>query len=108
MFISGSKSFFGVKPGLDGGAGAAHGLDTAFLTQVEAERAAYAGTDALQTDETSGAQQDRVQRQTLFDSIKQRRQTIQLAAEFLWPSTDPANAPTRREFGLPPSQPYLS
>ena len=84
------------------------GLDTAFLTQVETERAAYAGTDVLQTDETSGAQQDRVERQKLIESIKQRRQTVQLAAEFLWPSTDSANAPTRREFGLPPTQPYLS
>ena len=84
------------------------GLDTEFLVRVEAERAAYTGTDARQTDENSEAQQERVQRQTLIDSIKQRRQTIQLAAEFLWPSTDPANAPTRREFGLPPTQPYLS
>ena len=49
-----------------------------------------------------------MQRQTLIDSIKQRRQTIQLAAEFLWPSTDPVNAPTPRAFGLPPNQPYLS
>ena len=105
MFISGSKSFFGVKPGLDGGAGAAHGLDTAFLTQVEAERAAYAGTDALQTNETSGAQQDRVQRQTLFDSIKQRRQTIQLAANFSGPRPTQRTPPRAANSASPRTSP---
>jgi hypothetical protein len=43
----------------------------------------------------------------MIDSIKQRRQKIQFAAEFLWPSTDPAHAALRREFRLPPERPYL-
>jgi hypothetical protein len=36
-----------------------------------------------------------------------RRQKIQLAAEFLWPSTDPVNAGVRAAFRLPADRPYV-
>jgi hypothetical protein len=83
------------------------GLDTTFLQQVEGQRTDYVNCDAVQAGEISDAQQDRAKRQALIDSIKQRRQKIQLAAEFLWPSADPAYAAPRREFRLPPDRPYL-
>lgn len=83
------------------------GLDTSFLQQVEGERAAYVQTDTTQAGEVSDARQERARRAALVESIKQRRQKLQLAAEFLWPSTDAANAGARQEFGLPVNRPYV-
>jgi len=41
----------------------------------------------------------------MLTSIDDRRTAIQLAADAEWPHTDPENAATRKEFGLPPRKP---
>jgi hypothetical protein len=43
----------------------------------------------------------------LIKSINDRRRLVQFAADGEWPFDDAANAPIRREFGLPVNRPFV-
>jgi len=45
------------------------------------------------------------QLQAKVDTMNTARREIQLAADTCWPSSDPANAPIRRAFMIPPNKP---
>lgn len=75
--------------------------DTQALTDA---RQAYAASKPARTDGQSKASSDRIQLEALVKDIADDRRQIQLAADTIWPASDKANAPIRREFGLPPNR----
>ena len=82
------------------------GLDTAFIDNVKAERAAYLATGVAQSNEDSRGQQDRAERDALVKTIIERRKKIQYAADTLWPPRKPESVQARMDFKLPASRPY--
>jgi hypothetical protein len=82
------------------------GVDTQVIQQVEAQRQAYAQARQTQATEQSRAQTERATRDALVDSIRQRCQQSQFAADRAWPVGHPAQAGVRREFRLPATRPY--
>jgi hypothetical protein len=82
------------------------GVDTGFIERVRGERTAFVATKVTQRDEVAQAKTQRLQRDGLVNSIKQRRIQIQLAADAAWPASVPANGPLRQKFLLPPNRAF--
>ena len=82
------------------------GVDTDFIDQAQAERAAYVATNATQSNEQGKATQAREQRAALIKDIVGRRKKIQYAADAAWPPRKPESAQARVDFNLPASRPY--
>jgi hypothetical protein len=82
------------------------GLDTDFVNNVKAERAAYLATAVAKANEDSRGQQDRAERDVLVKTIIERRKKIQYAADTLWPPRKPESVQARVDFKLPASRPY--
>ena len=61
----------------------------------------YVGTNVTQTEATSNATGTRLSLKDLMKLITDFRSETKLAADAEWPHTDPANAPFRKNFGLP-------
>ncbi len=75
---------------------------------VAALGAALADYNQMQTDqagEQTGAGTARKQLDLQVEELKTQRKKILYAVDALWPSRDPANAPIRREFKVPPDRP---
>lgn len=84
------------------------GIDTDFIVRVTDERQAYINAHASQQTELGKGKQERVARNALIKSIRDRRKKIQGAADGVWPWTSATSAEARVKFKLPPKQPYAS
>lgn len=82
------------------------GVDTDFINQTQAQRAAYVATNAAQSNELGRAKQAREERTDLVKSIVARRKKIQYAADAAWPPRKPQSAQARQDFKLPATRPY--
>ena len=82
------------------------GVDTTVIVRVETEREAYVQSNAQQVSEQGNAKAQRNFRDVQVNSIKTRRQKIQLAAEKAWPWHKDMSAQARTEFRLPKGRPY--
>ena len=82
------------------------GIDTDFITEAQATRAAYVATNATQSNEQGKGTQARGQRAALVKSIVARRKKIQYAADAAWPPRQPASVQARVDFQLPARRPY--
>ena len=76
------------------------------LTDVAATQSTWKTADQEQTTHTTDASQLLAEVKTELESIKARRQEIQLAADTIRPFSDPNNVPLRTAFGLPNSRPF--
>ena len=74
-------------------------------TDLQAALEAYRQSQVAQVGKKGDATTLRQQLATLVASLGMRRRQIQHAADGEFPFTDPANAGTRRKFGLPVDQP---
>lgn len=83
------------------------GVDTNFIQRVTDERQAYIDAHAAQQTELGKAKQERVTRNQLIASIRERRMKIQRAADGVWPWTSPTSAEARVKFKLPAKRPYV-
>lgn len=81
-------------------------VDTAFLTEGQAERAAYVGSKTTQQDKKSLASAERIARDQFIASVQRDRIELQLAADAAWPAGVEANAPIRVLFYLDPKKAY--
>jgi len=84
------------------------GIDTDFIVRVTDERQAYINAHASQQTELGKGKQERVSRNALIKSIRDRRKKIQRAADGVWPWTTATSAEPRVKFKLPPKRPYTS
>ncbi len=66
----------------------------------------YIDANTAQTGAQSDATTSRTELDAMLKSLSQRRMTVQFAADAEWPWHDPANAGVRKEFHLPPGQPF--
>ncbi len=82
------------------------GINPDFIARATSERLAYVASEDTQRDETAAAKSERVARNQLVHSIKQRRIKLQLAADTAWPSDVPENGPVRTRFFLRPNRAY--
>lgn len=82
------------------------GIDTDFITEAEASRAAYVATNATQSNEQGKGTQAREQRAELVKNIVARRKKIQYAADAAWPPRKPESVQARVDFQLPARRPY--
>jgi hypothetical protein len=82
------------------------GIDTDFISQAQAQRAAYLATNDTQSNEPGKATQAREQRTELVKSIVARRKKIQYAADAAWPPRQPTSIQARVDFKLPANRPY--
>ncbi len=82
------------------------GINTDFIGRATTERLAYVASEGTQRDETSAAKSERVARNQLIKSIKQRRIKLQLAVDTAWPSDVPENGPIRTRFFLQPNRAF--
>ena len=83
------------------------GIGTEFVQKATAARAEFVDCKPAQATEQSDAGKERAERDAKVEAVKQRRQQIQFAVEFLWPSGVPGNEAVRRLFRLPVDRPYL-
>jgi hypothetical protein len=81
------------------------GIKAPKITQLKTRLTAYGQVDLDQAGAQGDASGARTEFEKQVESIKQRRRQIQFAADAEWPSSDPANAATRRQFSLPPDRP---
>lgn len=81
------------------------GIKPAKIAQLESRLQAYKNIDLHQASAQGGASDARTNLSDQVNSISQRRRRIQFAADGQWPSSNPANAATRRQFELPPDRP---
>lgn len=81
------------------------GITGPFIASVETDRLEWKDCTATQAAQQAAATTQRSERNTLVDSIQQRRIELQFAADAAWPWNDPENAGIRREFKLPRHRP---
>ena len=77
------------------------GMDTDFVTQTTEQRATWINNQGSQSTEQASARNERVLRDALVASIKQRRMLIMLAVDSAWPAGVRENEGVRGEFQLP-------
>ena len=82
------------------------GITPAFLGALETDRAQWKACTASQSTQQSAAKTQRAERNTMVDSIQQRRIELQFAADAAWPWSNPENAGVRGEFKLPRHRPF--
>ncbi|MBI5801140.1 MAG: hypothetical protein HZA92_10540 [Verrucomicrobia bacterium] len=82
------------------------GVTAAEISAFPVKLEAWQDADTDQTNAQGAAADLRIDVSTLLTTIRARRTEIRLAVNLQWPHTDPANAPTRKAFGLPPAKPY--
>jgi hypothetical protein len=68
---------------------------------------AYRDADSTQAGRQTLTSGGRVSLEDRVDQINKGRRKILFAVEAAWPSDNAANAPIRREFGLPPGRPFV-
>lgn len=82
------------------------GITAGKIAALGTLRTAYVNANATQGTEQSDATDERIELAAMLKSITDRRMTIQFAADAEWPYTTAANAGVRKEFKLPPGQPF--
>lgn len=82
------------------------GIDDVFIAKVQADFDAWIAADESQSTAQTDATTQRGDRDTMIKEIKATRIDIQLAADALWPYSDPKNAAVRRVFQLPDDRPF--
>ena len=82
------------------------GIDAKKIAALAAAREAYVNAGQAQMSAKTEAATGRINVVAQLKAIGDERRAIQYAAEGLWPATDPANAPIRREFQLPPDRAF--
>lgn len=82
------------------------GLTPAKLTAATAALGAWKDADASQV--TAEEEQGKLLKalEVKVAQINEVRREVQRTADLAWPHTDPANAPIRRTFKLPPNKPF--
>ncbi len=75
--------------------------------ELQTAIADYKAAQTTQTGASGAAGGERIDRDALVRAATAGRMQIQFAADAEWPHTDPANAPTRRQFQLPANRAYL-
>ena len=71
---------------------------------VDAFTSAWSAQTSAQSDKSKG----HIAVAALVKSIDTRRRIVQYAVDGEWPFDDAANAPIRREFGLPTNRPFIA
>jgi hypothetical protein len=94
----GSTATADVLPGVKAG------KISALTSAVAAYTSAWNAQASAQSDKTKG----HLAVAALVKSIDDRRRIVQFAADGEWPFDDAANAPIRREFGIPTSRPFIA
>jgi hypothetical protein len=84
--------------------GVTAGKIAALSSAVSAYTAAWSAQASAQSDKTKG----HIALAALVKSIDDRRRIVQFAVDGEWPFDDAANAPIRREFGLPANRPFVA
>ncbi|MBI3876893.1 MAG: hypothetical protein HY300_13235 [Verrucomicrobia bacterium] len=101
-FVAGMSAKLAVEPLT------AQGVTAAEITGLDTKLEAWQDADTDQSNAALAAQTLHGSVTTQLASIITRRTKIKLTADIEWPHTDPANAPTRRAFTLPPEKPYIA
>ena len=83
------------------------GIKPATVTALSDALKAYKDSDSTQSGKQSAASGTRISLEDLIEKINKGRRKILFAVEGAWPSDNPANAPIRREFDLPPNRPFV-
>ena len=83
------------------------GITPAKVAALTAAAQAYHDADSTQAGKQTLTSGGRVSVENLVDQINKGRRKILFAVEAAWPSDVAANAPIRREFGLPSNRPYV-
>jgi hypothetical protein len=83
------------------------GITPAKVTALDAALKTYQGAGSTQAGKQKDVSGGRVTVDDLVDQINKGRRKILFAVEAAWPSDVAANAPIRREFGLPPARPFV-
>ena len=94
----GSTATADVLPGVKAG------KISALTSAVAAYTSAWNAQASAQSDKTKG----HLAVAALVKSIDDHRRLVQFAADGEWPFDDAANAPIRREFGIPTSRPFIA
>jgi len=83
------------------------GITPAKLTALAHALKLYQDANSAQAAKQTDAAGGRVTVDDVVDQINKGRRKILFAVEAAWPSDVAANAPIRREFGLPPNRPFV-
>lgn len=83
------------------------GIPPSKLKEFRSAQTAWMEAGSLHVGHESLRQSDTHERNKLIESIRTQRIQIQYAADAEWPYWDPASAPIRVEFCLPPHQPFI-
>ena len=84
------------------------GITEAKVTALRALRQQYVDSELDQTGSGGEASTSRRQAKARVDTLVEKRQKIQFAADALWPWHDPAKIGVRKEFDLPATRPYAA
>jgi len=84
--------------------GVTAGKIAALSGAVDAYTTAWSAQTSAQSDKSKG----HIAVASLVKSIDDRRRIVQFAVDGEWPFDNAANAPIRREFGLPASRPFIA
>lgn len=82
------------------------GVNAAKISALANAVTAYTAAWSAQTAAKSDKEKGHLTVSSLIDSIDDRRRQVQFAADGEWPFDVAANAPIRREFGLPVNRPF--
>ncbi len=82
------------------------GVTPAKITALQSVFTAWKTADQEQTTHTTDASQLLVEAKAELEDLKVRRREIQLAADTIWPFSDPNKNPIRTAFGLPKTRPF--
>jgi hypothetical protein len=83
------------------------GVTAGKIAALSSALAAYTTAWGAQTSAQSDKVKGHFALNVLIKSINDRRRLVQFAADGEWPFDDAANAPIRREFGLPVNRPFV-
>jgi hypothetical protein len=83
------------------------GINAPKIAALSSALAAYTTAWSAQTSAQSDKVKGHFALGVLVKSINDRRRLVQYAVDGEWPFDDAANAPIRREFGIPPNRPFV-
>ncbi len=99
-----AKAVKGTAPAADVLPGVTAGKIAGLSGALDAYTAAWSAQASAQSDKSKG----HIAVAALVNSIDNRRRIVQFAVDGEWPFDDVANAPIRREFGIPANRPFIA